>query len=97
MTRAPMVMAKPGRAWGGAAEIADTTLGWRLVNPRMRELDGGKATISLGDTAEEVACLDGITREESDAFGLRSQQLTAAARPSQRGRPRRGAAVKDGG
>ena len=79
MTRAPMVVPKPDRPWGGAAEIADTTLGWRLVNPRMRELDGGKATITLGDTAEEVAILDGITREESDAFGLRSQQLTAAA------------------
>ena len=78
MTRAPMVLPKPGRAWGSSAEIADTTLGWRLVNPRMRELDGGKATISLGETAEEVAVLDGITREESDAFGLRSQQLAAA-------------------
>jgi acetyl-CoA acetyltransferase family protein len=79
MTRAPMVLAKPGRAWGSSPEIADTTLGWRLVNPRMRELDGGKATISLGETAEEVAVLDRITREESDAFGLRSQQLAAAA------------------
>jgi acetyl-CoA acetyltransferase family protein len=81
MTRAPMVVPKSERPFGGAAEIADTTLGWRLVNPRMRELDGGKATITLGDTAEEVAILDGITREESDAFGLRSQQLTAAAAP----------------
>jgi acetyl-CoA acetyltransferase len=41
MTRAPMVLPKPGRAWGSSAEIADTTLGWRLVNPRMRGLDGG--------------------------------------------------------
>jgi acetyl-CoA acetyltransferase family protein len=82
MTRAPMVLPKPGRAWGSSAEIADTTLGWRLVNPRMRDLDGGKATISLGETAEEVAVLDGITREESDAFGLRSQQLAAATAES---------------
>jgi acetyl-CoA acetyltransferase family protein len=81
MTRAPMVVPKSERAFAGASEIADTTLGWRLVNPRMRELDGGKATITLGDTAEEVAVLDGITREQSDAFGLRSQQLTAAAAP----------------
>jgi acetyl-CoA acetyltransferase family protein len=81
MTRAPMVVPKSERAFAGASEIADTTLGWRLVNPRMRELDGGKATITLGETAEEVAVLDGITREESDAFGLRSQQLTAAAAP----------------
>ena len=79
MTRAPVVMAKPPRGWGANPEMADTTLGWRLVNPRMREVDGGKATISLGETAEEVAVLDGITREESDAWGLRSQQRTAAA------------------
>src|SRR3954447_26987577 len=77
MTRAPMVVAKPAREWGAPPEMADTTLGWRLVNPRMRDVDGGKATISLGETAEEVAVLDGITREESDAWGLRSQQLTA--------------------
>jgi acetyl-CoA acetyltransferase family protein len=82
MTRAPMVIPKPDRPWSSAGEIADTTLGWRLVNPRMRDLDGAKATISLGDTAEEVAILDGITREESDAFGLRSQQLAAAAAPA---------------
>jgi acetyl-CoA acetyltransferase family protein len=79
MTRAPMVLPKPDRPYASSTEIADSTLGWRLVNPRMRELDGGKATISLGETAEEVAILDGITREESDAFGLRSQQLAAAA------------------
>jgi acetyl-CoA acetyltransferase family protein len=60
--------------------VADTTLGWRLVNPRFKDLDGGKATISLGETAEEVATLDGISREDSDAWGLRSQQLTAANR-----------------
>ena len=46
----------------------------------MKELDGGKATITLGETAEEVGVLDGISREESDAWGLRSQQLTQAAR-----------------
>jgi acetyl-CoA acetyltransferase family protein len=79
MTRAPVVMAKPARGWGAPPEMADTTLGWRLVNPRMRDVDSGKATISLGETAEEVAVLDGISREESDAWGLRSQQRTAAA------------------
>src|SRR3954462_9501029 len=79
MTRAPVVVAKPAREWGAPPEMADTTLGWRLVNPRMREIDGGKATVSLGETAEEVAVLDGISREESDAWGLRSQQLTAKA------------------
>jgi acetyl-CoA acetyltransferase family protein len=85
MTRAPVVMAKPARGWGAPPEMADTTLGWRLVNPRMRDVDGGKATISLGETAEEVAVLDGISREESDAWGLRSQQRTAAAAEDRRG------------
>jgi acetyl-CoA acetyltransferase family protein len=84
MTRAPVVMAKPERGWGAPPEMADTTLGWRLVNPRMREVDGGKATISLGETAEEVAMLDGITREESDAWGLRSQERTAASADARR-------------
>jgi acetyl-CoA acetyltransferase family protein len=80
MTRAPMVLPKSPRPWAAAADVADTTLGWRLVNPKMKELDGGKATITLGETAEEVAVLDSISREDSDAWGLRSQQLTAAAR-----------------
>jgi acetyl-CoA acetyltransferase family protein len=80
MTRAPMVLPKSGRPWAAADAVADTTLGWRLVNPRMKEVDGGEATISLGETAEKVAVIDGIGREESDAFGLRSQKLTDAAR-----------------
>jgi acetyl-CoA acetyltransferase family protein len=80
MTRAPMVLPKSPRPWAAAGDVADTTLGWRLVNPKMKEVDGGEATISLGETAEKVAELDGISREESDAFGLRSQQLTEAAR-----------------
>ena len=80
MTRAPMVLPKSPRPWAAAGDVVDTTLGWRLVNPKMQEVDGGEATISLGETAEKVAVLDGISREESDAFGLRSQQLTAAAR-----------------
>jgi acetyl-CoA acetyltransferase family protein len=75
-----MVLPKSARPWTAAADVADTTLGWRLVNPRMRAIDGGRATITLGETAEEVAVLDGITREDSDAWGLRSQELTAAAR-----------------
>ncbi|HEX5898865.1 MAG TPA: thiolase family protein [Solirubrobacteraceae bacterium] len=80
MTRAPMVLPKSPRPWAAADDVADTTLGWRLVNPKMKGLDGGKATITLGETAEEVAVLDGISREDSDAWGLRSQQLTEAAR-----------------
>src|SRR6266540_5512230 len=44
MTRAPMVLPKNPRPWAAADGVADTTLGWRLVNPKMKELDGGKAT-----------------------------------------------------
>src|SRR3954465_10858049 len=79
MTRAPRVMAKPGTPWARPGEVADTALGWRLTNPRMRELDGGQATITLGDTAEEVALLDGISREECDGWALRSQERAAGA------------------
>jgi 3-oxoadipyl-CoA thiolase len=79
MTRAPWVMAKPGTPWARPTEVADTALGWRLVNPAMPAKDDGRATITLGETAEAVAALDGITREESDAFGLRSHQRAVAA------------------
>jgi 3-oxoadipyl-CoA thiolase len=79
MTRAPWVMSKPGTPWARPGEVVDTALGWRLVNPRMREVDDGQATITLGETAEEVAQLDGITREECDAYALRSQERAARA------------------
>ncbi|HEX3825173.1 MAG TPA: thiolase family protein [Mycobacteriales bacterium] len=79
MTRAPWVMAKPGTPWARPGEVFDSSLGWRFVNPRMPGLDGGKATISMGETAEEVAALDGISREDSDAFALRSHERAVAA------------------
>ncbi len=79
MTRAPWVMAKPGTPWARPGEVADTSLGWRLVNPKMRALDSGKATLPMGETAEEVAALDGITRADSDAFALRSHERATAA------------------
>jgi acetyl-CoA acetyltransferase family protein len=79
MTRAPWVMTKPGTPWARPGEVADTSLGWRLTNPRMKELDAGKATLPMGETAEELAALDGITREESDAFALRSHERAVAA------------------
>ena len=77
MTRAPYVMAKAGTPWAKAPEVFDTSLGWRFVNPKLHARP--KTTISLGDTAEDVAVLDGITREESDAWGLRSQDRAVAA------------------
>ena len=75
MTRAPWVMAKPGTPWAKPGEVADTALGWRLVNPR----HDPQHTITLGETAELVAAMDGITREDSDAYGLLSQERAAKA------------------
>jgi len=79
MTRAPWVMPKPERAWAKPGQAYDTTLGWRLINPNMRVLDGGQATIGMGETAEEVAALDGITREDADAFALASHERAVRA------------------
>ena len=75
MTRAPWVMAKPGTPWAKPGEVHDTSLGWRFTNPRF----AAQQTLSMGETAEEVAALDGITRAESDAFALRSHQRAVAA------------------
>ncbi|WP_331766937.1 thiolase family protein [Embleya sp. NBC_00896] len=90
MTRAPWVMAKPGTPWAKPGEMHDTSLGWRFTNPRFAcadlavPADAGpwtaKTTLSMGETAEEVAALDGITRAESDAYALRSHQRALAAR-----------------
>lgn len=79
MTRAPWVMSKPGTPWARPGEVADTSLGWRLTNPRFADIDDGKATMPMGETAEEVAVLDGISREASDAFALRSHERAVAA------------------
>jgi 3-oxoadipyl-CoA thiolase len=76
MTRAPYVMLKPSAPWSREAPaLADTTVGWRFVNPHMPKA----WTISLGMTAEVVARRYGITREEQDAFALESQRRAAAA------------------
>ena len=77
MTRAPWVQAKPAKAWAKPGEAYDTSIGWRFPNPTLLARD--KATFSMPETAEEVARVDGITREEADAVALRSQQRAAAA------------------
>ncbi len=77
MTRAPWVQAKPERAWAKPGAQFDTSIGWRFVNPKLAARD--KATFSMSETAEEVARIDGITRQEADAFALRSHQRAAAA------------------
>ena len=77
MTRAPLVMAKPGTAWQrGEATLHDTTIGWRFTNPALAEM---YVPYSMGETAENVAEQLGITREQQDAFALESQQRYAAA------------------
>jgi 3-oxoadipyl-CoA thiolase len=76
MTRAPYVMLKPGKAWDRMPpSVADTTVGWRFVNPRMRP----EWTISLGQTAERVGAMYGIGREVQDAFALESQRRAQVA------------------
>ncbi len=77
MTRAPWVQAKPDKPWAKPGPQFDTSIGWRFTNPRL--LDRDKATFTMPETAEEVARVDGITREEADAFALRSHRRAAAA------------------
>jgi 3-oxoadipyl-CoA thiolase len=78
MSRAPWVVGKPERGLPrGPQTMHDTTLGWRFVNPRMAEL--GASTESMGETGENVAERYAISREDQDAFGLRSHQRAVAA------------------
>ncbi|RKE22598.1 thiolase family protein [Streptomyces sp. TLI_171] len=76
MSRAPFVLPRPDEALPHRMETFDTRLGWRLTNPRMKDLHG---VLSMGETAEEVAARYGISREAQDAFALRSHRLAAAA------------------
>jgi len=76
MTRAPYVTLKSGEPWSRRApETADTTVGWRFTNPRMKK----EWTIALGETAELVAERYKITRAEQDAFAVESQRRADAA------------------
>jgi acetyl-CoA acyltransferase len=76
MSRAPFVLAKQANAFGRNAEIYDTTLGWRFVNRTLEEQYG---IDSMAETAENVADQFGISREDQDAFALRSQRRAEAA------------------
>ncbi len=76
MSRAPFVLAKAASAFSREAELHDSTIGWRFVNPRMREAYG---TDSMPETAERLAETHRISREDQDAFALRSQHKAAAA------------------
>ena len=81
MTRAPFVVPKADAAFSRTAHIFDTTIGWRFVNHRMREMYG---VDSMPETAENVSGDYGVARADQDAFALRSQQRAAAAQQSGR-------------
>jgi 3-oxoadipyl-CoA thiolase len=76
MSRAPFVTPKADAPFSRSAEIHDTTIGWRFVNPRMRERYG---IDSMPETGENVAAQFNVARADQDRFALRSQQRTAAA------------------
>lgn len=81
MTRAPYAMSKGGAPWARDAQLYDTSIGWRFVNPRMREMYG---VDSMGETAENVADEYHVSREDQDRFAVASQRKAAAARGSGR-------------
>lgn len=76
MSRAPYVMGKAESAFGRGQQIEDTTIGWRFINPLMKQQYG---VDSMPETAENVAEQFGISREDQDLFALRSQEKTARA------------------
>jgi 3-oxoadipyl-CoA thiolase len=100
MSRSPLVLSKPDVPWARSQKLEDTTLGWRFVNPLMRERYGVDA---MAETAENIARECGVSRSDQDAFALRSQQRCAAAISSASFAeeitpvpiPRKGAAEKD--
>ena len=73
MTRGPMVMSKSGKAYGGDMQMYDSSFGWRFVNPIMTKFYG---TDAMGITAENLAVIHNISREDQDLFAYRSQQKT---------------------
>ena len=77
MTRAPYVMSKAAQPFARNVELFDTSIGWRFVNPRMRDIYGIDA---MGETAENVAGQFGISREDQDEFACNSQMKAAASR-----------------
>ncbi len=81
MSRAPFVMGKADTAFSRDAQVYDTTIGWRFVNPVMKQLYG---VDSMPETAENVAAEHKIARADQDAFALRSQQRASAAQKNGR-------------
>lgn len=81
MTRSPWVISKTSQPFGGDAQMFDSSFGWRFVNPKMHELYG---TDPMGVTAENLAEMYSISREDQDLFAYRSQMKAAAAQKSGR-------------
>lgn len=81
MTRSPYVMSKPSTAFGRDSQMFDTTFGWRFVNPKMKEMYG---VDGMGETAENLADMHQISREDQDQFALWSQQKASGAQASGR-------------
>jgi len=77
MSRAPWVMEKPAKAFAKPGDVFDTSIGWRFVNPKFHHVD--KMTYSMPETAEEVAIVDSISREDADAFAVASHEKAIAA------------------
>lgn len=76
MTRGPWVISKSGQPFGSDAEMFDSSFGWRFVNPKMKALYGTEA---MGETAENLVAKYKISRDDQDAYALRSQQKASAA------------------
>ncbi|MFV2001837.1 MAG: acetyl-CoA C-acyltransferase, partial [Paracoccaceae bacterium] len=81
MSRAPLVMPKPQAAYSRRAEIHDTTIGWRFINPALQAQYGSE---SMPETAENVARAHNVSRAQQDEFALQSQQRAARAQKSGR-------------
>lgn len=77
MSRAPWVMEKPNKPFAKPGQVFDTSIGWRFANPKFAEQE--KMTYSMPETAEEVANVFGVSREDADAFAVRSQERALAA------------------
>ncbi|MCS6929589.1 MAG: 3-oxoadipyl-CoA thiolase [Saprospiraceae bacterium] len=81
MTRGPYVLSKSSKPFGNDAQLYDSSFGWRFINPRMQELYGTEA---MGETAENLVEMYGISREDQDRFACWSQQKASRARQTGR-------------
>lgn len=81
MTRAPMVISKASKAFGGDAQMFDSSFGWRFINPQMQKMYG---TDAMGNTAENLAAQYNISREDQDLFAFNSQMKAAKAQAANR-------------